>query len=1062
MGFRVGRHRGFLAGALTFVFALAGVLLLPPVAQAQITRGGVNGTVRDASGAVVPGATIAVVNVDTNQSRDTVTDAEGFYRVPALEPGNYIVRTELAGFTTTETKGVRVFPSQETTVNVELKIAGVGEEVTVTAEAESVELNKTTPTIANTLNARAVEQLPLPGGRNLNNLIATSPNVTSTGGQGTYAANGQRSRNNNYMIDGSDNNDISVTISTTPLVPEAVAEFQVITNPYSVEFGRNSGAQVNIITKSGTNRFRGDAWDYYVTSDLYSLTNIEKASGLTEPARFNRHQAGGDLGGPIFRDRTFFYGLYQWDGQRPGAAPSTTAVRIPSPAGFAALQNVPLGPGQTAASRQAVLERIAFLQDIYARNPVLRSVQTVLVNGRAIETGLTNVSYVRPSTFKSYIARVDHRLSAGDNVTVRYTYTPRDQINQASNCTFGALFCGNSILKDTNFAASNTHIFTPRLLNEFRFSLVRRNLDFPENDPKSPTATISGLFTIGGSANFPQSRVTNAYQFSNTSTWTREKHTFKFGADLRYNDVDNQAAFDSKGTFTFNNLQDYMNNFATNFQQALQTSSWKAKQWQTYFYLQDDFRVTSDLTVNLGLRYEANGAPLGFFGATDPESLGAMVPGPVKDDRNNWAPRAGFAWSPRSDNRLLGDGKTSIRGGFGMGYDFLFYNLLTVNASNYPRVVVPQLQNVQNVYPNLLPVTGEAVFNPLATWVNSAEDTENPESRFWSADIQRELGNVVLQVGYTGSRTYKGINQIHMNPGILTEAQAATVIATRNLNAIPTVQARRLYPQYGGRLAIPAYVGPGSNDVEARSTYHGVFVRADKRYSHGLQFGGSYTYGRFFSNNDASLAEGGTAQSPQTPQSFFDYEAEWSPSAFERRHRLVFNYVWELPGPSRGVLGAVVGGWQIAGVTQMQSGAPFTIRTGVDSNGDGSAGGDRPNINQSGTLTWNKDHSAFTNSGYYVTPLGTNGLPLASSMANGGNAPRNGERGPGNWNTDLSLSKRFIFMGDHAFTIRIDGFNVLMQEDKGTPVNAMNNPSFGENTNDWGRRSFQISGKITW
>ncbi len=1061
MGFTFGCHRSSLTGALTFVLVLVGVLFLPVAGQAQITRGGVNGTVRDASGAVVPGASVTVINLDTNQPRDTVTDAEGFYRVSALEPGNYLIRTELAGFTTVETKGVRVFPSQESTVNIELKVAGVGEEVTVTAEARSVELNKTSPTISSTINARAVEQLPLPGGRNLNNLIATAPNVTSTGGQGTFAANGQRSRNNNYMIDGSDNNDISVTISTTPVVPEAVAEFQVITNAYSVEFGRNSGAQVNIITKSGTNRFRGDAWDYYTNSKYYSLNNIEKASGLTDPAPFHRHQAGFDLGGRIIKDKTFFYGLYQWDGQRPGETPGGS-VRIPTAAGFAALQGASLGAGQTAASRAAVLDRISFLQNLYSQNLAFRSLQNTLVNGRAIETGLTNINIVQPSTYKSYMARADHRLTANDNVTFRYTFTDRSDVDQISNCNLGSLFCGSQALKDTNLAASETHIFTSRLLNEFRFSLVRRNLDFPENDPTSPTATIGGFFTIGGASNFPQSRITDAYQFSNTMTWTREKHTFKFGSDLRYNKVDNNAAFDSKGTFTFNSLQDYMNNLAATFQQALQTASWKAKQWQTYFYVQDDFRVSPDFTVNLGLRYEANGAPLGFFGATDAESLGALVPGPVKDDRNNWAPRAGFAWSPRGNSKFFGDGKTVVRGGFGMGYDFLFYNLLTVNASNYPRVVVPRLTNVQNVYPNLLPVSGTAVFNPLASWTNSAEDTENPESRFWSADVQRELGDIVLQVGYSGSRTYKGINQIGMNPAILTDAQAATVIATRNVNSIPNAQARRLYPQFGPRTLIPAYVGPGGNDVEARSSYHGVFARADKRYAHGLQFGGSYTYGRFFSNNDASLGEGGTGQSSQRPQSMFDYEREWSVSNFDRRQRLVFNYVWQIPGPKSGILNHIAGGWQIAGVTQTQSGAPFTILTGVDSNGDDNTGSDRPDINPSGTLTWKDDHSSFTNNGYYVTPLGTNNLPLANSVPNGGNAPRNGERGPGFWNTDLSLSKRFTFLTDRSVTVRFDGFNIFNQDNKGTPVNSMNSASFGENTNNWGRRTFTFSGKVTW
>jgi hypothetical protein len=864
------------------------------------------------------------------------------------------------------------------------------------------------------------------------------------------------------MIDGSDNNDISVTISTTPLVPEAVAEFQVITNAYSVEFGRNSGAQVNIVTKSGTNQFKGDGWDYYTSSKFYSLTNIEKANKQDKPSRYNRHQAGFDLGGPVFKDRTFFYGLYQWDGQRPGSTPSTTTVRIPTQAGFAALSAVPLGANQSAASRQAILQRLSFLQNIYSANPAFRSIQNTLINGVPIETANTNVSLTAPSTYKSYIGRVDHKVSAYDNITGRVLYTPREDLNAISNCALGEVFCGSQSLKDSNYAASNTHIFTSRVLNEFRFSLVRRDLSFPENDPASPTATISGMFTVGGATNFPQGRVSNAYQFNDSLTWTRDKHTLKFGADIRYNKLKNIAAFDSKGSFGFNNLQDFMNNFAATYNQALQTADFNATQWQNFFYAQDDFRVTTDLTLNFGLRYEISGAPLGFFGATDQQSLNAMVPPPVKMDKNNWAPRVGFAYSPHGNNKFFGDGKTVLRGGYGKSYDFLFYNLLTVNASNFPRVNVQNLFNQQDVYPNIIKGSGSVVFNPKNGWVNSAEDTQNPESHFWSADIQREIKNVVLVLGYTGSRSYKGINQIQENPAILTAAQAATVIATGSIASIPVVQDRRVYPQFGSRTTIPAYVGPGANDTNARSTYHGVFVRADKRYSGGLQFGGSYTYGRFFSNNDASLGEGGTAQSPQIPQSYFDYGSEWSVSGFDRRHRLVFNYMWEIPGPKTGVWNAVAGGWRLAGVTQTQSGAPFTVRTGVDTNGDGSGGSDRPNINPSGTLTWNSDHSAFTNNGYYVTPLGSNGLPLANTVPNGGNSARNSQRGPDYWNTDLSLSKRFVLHGSTALTVRIDGFNVLMQENKGTPIMLMNDPNFGLNTNSWGRRSFQFSGKFSF
>jgi hypothetical protein len=1043
------------------VAPLLGLALAATTVEAQITRGAISGTVRDSSGGIVPGATVTVTNAATNSVRTAVTDEQGFYRVAALEPGRYMVDTELAGFAKVQHTDIDVSTATEVTIDVQLKPGSIGESVQVTADAVTVDLNRTSPTLGRTLDSRQVVELPLPGGRNINNLILTVPNAVSTTGQGTYAVNGQRSRNNNYMIDGSDNNDISVTIATSQLVPESVAEFQVLSNPYSVEFGRNSGGMINVITKSGTNSFRGSAWDYYTTNELYSLNNLEKAQNLEKPPRFNRHQAGGALGGPIVRNRTFFFGLYQYDAQRPGARPGNTVTTL-TPQGYAALQNMPLGPGQTPASRQAVLERIRFLENVYAENPTFRTLSTTLVNDVPIQTGLTNVSIVDPSTYHTALGRGDHRLFQADTLTVRYSLNDRVDENAISNCAFGALFCGNQDLVDTNFAASHASVFSPRMLNEFRFSWVRRDLDFPENDPISPTATITGLFTIGGASNFPQYRITDQFQFSDLVTWNKERHTFKFGADIRYNKVDNGSAFDSKGTFTFNNLQDYTNNLASSFAQALQTASFQTDQWQSSFFLQDDFRLTQDLTINLGLRYEVSTVPLGMFGATDPESLGALVPGPVQRDNNNWAPRVGFAWSPPTNNWLTGDRQTVIRGGYGFGYDILFYNLLTVNGSNYPRVVVGRQLLVQNVYPNLIPVSGAAVFNPLASYTNSAEDTENPESRFYSLTVQRELGSYILEAGYTGSRSYKGINQVHINPAILTAEQAALVASTRNAQAIPNAQARRIFPQFGIRTIIPATVGPAGNDVEARAEYNAFLTSVQKRLSKGLQFGASYTYSRWYSNNDASLAEGGTADgSSQRPQSMFDYEAEWSRSQFDRPHRLALSYIFQIPGPKTGFLGAALGGWQIAGITAGQSGRPFTIVTGVDSNGDDNTGSDRPNLDPSGRLVWDDHHRSFTNEGRYVAPLGTNNLPLQNALGNG-NAPRNADRGAHFWNTDLSLSKRFGVgvLGNLLF--RIDVFNLLNQDNYGNPNVNMSSTTFGTNGNNWGRRSAQISGKLEW
>jgi hypothetical protein len=514
-----------------------------------------------------------------------------------------------------------------------------------------------------------------------------------------------------------------------------------------------------------------------------------------------------------------------------------------------------------------------------------------------------------------------------------------------------------------------------------------------------------------------------------------------------------------------------MNNTAFRLQQQLQTAGFEATQWQTFWFAQDDLRVRPDLTVNLGLRYELSDVPLGMLGATDPQSLSVLVPGPAKTDKNNWAPRVGFAWSPNSNNRFLGDGRTVVRGGFGVGYDVIYYNLLAVNALNFPRVVSADLNNVQNTYPSLLPATASPVFDPLSAYTNSPEELENPESRFYSLSWQREVGTTYLvEVGYTGSRSYKGINQIQANPAILTPEQAALVASTRNANAIPSIQARRLFPQFGTRTLVPAYVGPGNNDVEARSKYNAVFFSAGRRLTRGLQFHMSYTVSRWMSNNDTALSDGGTDGSHQRPQSMFDYGAEWARSNLDRPHRFTASYIWEIPGPVSGRLRPVLGGWQISGVTSKQSGRPFTIFTGVDSSGDANTGSDRPNINSSGSLVWDENHKNFTNNGYYVVPLGTNGLPLANSLGNG-NAPRNSERYAPVWLTDLSLMKRVSF-GSRQVSFRVDAFNVFDQDDyggaRGTTIspaptfNNLSSPSFGQNGLNWGRRSLQIGAKFSF
>lgn len=1070
-----------LKSGLPALAALFALVLFAPAAHAQLTRGAINGTVRDEAGASVAGATVRVSDATKNFSRETTTNEEGFYRVAALEPGVYTVTIQGAGFGSLENQNVEVRTSNETTLDATLKAGGVTETVNVTAQTDPVSLNKTNATVGLTVSPRQVVELPTGAARNINNLALLSPNVFSAPGSSGISANGQRARNNNFTIDGSDNNDISVTLPTTSVVPEAVGEFQIQTNPYSVEFGRNSGAQINVITKSGTNEFHGQAWDYYRGSRLAARDNIEKSSGLQRPARFNRNQFGFNISGPVMlpnlvpgtgngdwlgydgRNRTFFFYLYQGDRLRTAAAPSATAVRLPTPAGLAALQGVPLGAGQTAASRQAVLGRLgALLTNIYGTNPAFRTVNTtsLAVNGVPVESGVTNVVIAQPSDQYNNTLRIDHQIGASDNLTVRYISNKSVDVNVISNTALGSQFAGDQNILDQNLAVSETHIFSSAVLNEFRFSFIRRNLGFPENDPESPTATITGLFTVGGLNNFPQGRVQNSYQFSDTLSWLAGSHSFKFGTDIRHIRLTNLAAFDTKGTFVFNNFQDFINNNAFNFAQALQTASFFAVQTQQYYFVQDDWRIRPNVTVNLGLRYETSNNPFGFFGATDQQSLNALVPGPVKRDNNNFAPAVGFVWSPAFKSGLgaaiFGDGLSSIRGGFRRTFDVLFYNILTVNGSNFPRVVVGQQNNVQNVYPNLLPVSATPVFNPLANFVNTPQDAETPESYLYSLSWQRQFGSdYFVEFGYTGSRSLNQINQLQANPAILTAAQAATVRAG---GAIPAVQARRIFPQFGQRVLIA---------TTAQGTYNAGYVNVNKRFSNGLQFGAAYTFSKLIDNNSESLGVAAiTGGSPQIPQDFFNINSEKSLSAFDRRHRFVANFLYEIPSFfNQGFGRQVFGGWEISGIVTRQSGQPFTIQTGVDTNGNGQLG-DRPNYNPNGTLIVDPvtgDFRTFTSplvGGRFVVPLNTAGTaPLANSLGNG-NLGRNTFRTPGLYNTDLSLQKRFPMPWEaQRLTLRADFLNAFNQDNYGRPVVLMNSPDFGRNLNNWGTRTITLSAK---
>jgi len=1062
------RHTTSRLFLLAFAAALA-------VGWSQLTRGFISGTVQDPTGAVVEGVTVRITNTATNISTETKTNAVGFFRFAAVEPGTYRVEFNKQGFEALKIEQVVVGTTQEVVLNQTLTVGSTSTTVEIQATAASIELAKSSATLDRKLSQTMLENLPLAGGtRDVNVLALLAPTATRAPGSTGIAANGQRARNNNFMIDGVDNNDLSVTLANARTIAEGLSEFQVQTNPYSAEFGRNSGAQIAVITRSGSNTLSGEMWDYYRANWMEPVSLLNKRAGVLKTPRFNQNQAGGSLGGPIRRDRAFFFGLVETNRRREAPdARNASSATIPTPDGFAALQRVPLGPGQTADSRKAVLDAMSFLPSIHqivGNN--YQNVRNVSVNGTPIQVGTIRIPLANPYDFWYYQGRTDFALTKVDQLSYRLQIDKRNQPDVISNLQFGKLFSGAQTILSQNHALSETHMFSPRFINEFRFSFVRRNLDFPENDPRSSTVGISGFFTIGGASNFPQGRIQNTFQWQNVSTYTLNRHSLKFGVDLRRNRLFNRAGFDSKGTWTFNSLEDFLNNRAFSLVQAINEATFDARQTNQYYFFQDDIKVTKNLTVNLGARYEYSGVPFGFFGATEPQVRAAVVPGPVQPDKNNWAPRAALAWSPTPKDGLLrklfGDGQTVFRGGYGMSYDVLFYNILTVNASNYPRVVVQNTTQPEtfNLFPKLAPKVATAPrFDPLATFVNSPEDTQNPTTHFYSFSIQRQLmANYLLEIGYTGSRSYHGIRQGQLNPGILTAQQAATVIATRNPNSIPSLQARRLYPQFGSRVTI---------ESTALANYNAMFIRLDKKLSHGLTIGGNYTWSALLSDNDESLGVADIVNSsPQVPQDYFNYRNEWSRSVFDRPHRLAIYYTYKLPWFSTGVAASkpvahVFSGWTISGFSDWQSGQPFTIRTGVDSAGIGTATPARPNYNPNGVLTKDPvtgDLRTFVTpidgSGIVFAPLGTNNIPMNNTMPGGGNLGRNTFRGPSFANWNFGVHKTIPVTERWKVQLRADWTNLWNHRNFGNPVATMNSPAFGANTTDPGGRTMLVSAKI--
>jgi outer membrane receptor protein involved in Fe transport len=1057
--------RSFLVRALlsTFAFILiAGVA----AADAQTSRGTVSGTITDPNGAVIEGAAVDLVNKATNTKRSATTNSSGFYRFDAVDPGTYDIVISQQGFKKVTIPAVQVSANLTSERSLQLEIGSESVVVEVTSGATDV-LQTTEPVKGGNFTTRQIQNLP---SANLNpyDFARLLPGVvTATGGAqfgnaSQFSINGSRPRGNNYLIDGTENNDISVTGPAAQINNEdAVAEVSVQTGLFSAEFGRAGGGVFNLITKSGTNEFHGSLRWLNLNQAFNAYSNTDGLNNLQKKGVFTENVFGGTIGGPLplpnfgeggkivhsGKDRTFFFFGLQYDRFR-----STTnfgPFRVPTQNGFNTLRALfPAGSNPRVDLYLAAIGNArgtTTLQTIdLGTGP---NGAGVTVARGLVETGNTTIGAAAFSNDRQWVLRVDHRINSNHQLSFRYTddifVQPRAAMNSPG---FTRDFRGPT----RNFLATHTWVINSSWTNELRISpygLI--DFDFPISPDAPalaftlPAITIANLSQIGINTNIPQGRRAKNYLVQDTMTWVTGKHTFRYGFEVLKQTAFQRQPFNSRGSFGittgggFTGLANFIDNFSGPSGSAnknIGEPGYRPNLLRHSYFFQDTWRTTQDLTLTLGLRYENFGQPANnafqfpAFAGTDPALF--LVPNKVKVDNNNFGPIFGFAYSPAAKGGiggfLFGEKKSSIRGGYQISYDTFFNNMLSniaADSPNRPSVTLAGSasgRGTANWFPDALNFTFTP--GPLNSQTSVFDpNIRNPYLQRFSLGIQRELpGGFFLDTSYVGSVGRK-------------------LFVTETINA--NAAAARRYPQLGLRRI---------RTSGANSEYHSGQLRVDKRLAKGFTMTASYTWSKLMDQVSEIFATDTSASSLAV---VFPYlgglKLDRAPSDYDREHRLVLSYLWSIPGPKSGFLGHVLGGWQVTGITTFQSGAPFTLVNGLDRNGDGD-NVDRPNVgnpnaprNSRGVivpvatcasgLRNPETATCVTRNDVFVYQVAANtGFPDSSMIG------RNTERS--NWvnNSDMSFFKIFPITETWKIQYRVDTYNTFNHPQyTGVPARSM-------------------------
>jgi hypothetical protein len=1036
--------RGMTFNSKRLVLIAAIFTLLSAVAFAQSTSGVLVGTVLDPTGAVVPNATVTATNVGTEvQSTATTTEA-GQYRLDNLPVGSYDLRVKASGFTEAVLKGIVVVLNRTATANVTLQVGPTSTTVEVTETA--VTIDTTTADIQTSFDSKQLADLPIAStGSGVINLSLLSAGVGSSGavgvGTGPSVA-GQRPRNNNFTIEGIDNNSRSVTGPLVYVPNDAVAEFSSLQNQYSPDFGHSSGGQYNQVVKSGTNQFHGSLYEYLQNKNLDAADNLNAVTGNPLHPRYDQNRFGGTIGGPILKNKLFFFFNYE---RNPIGTSNSTFYDVPTAAGYSTLAGI-AGIDQTnldifkkyfgTAPTATPAADLPFGSDVLIGPQAGVYYTGEAPFGTPIEVGQISTSLPSYTNYTTWVGSVDYNISNSDQLRGRLIVNRNGFIDTTG---YPPVFWG--IIPTNNYLAtlSEYHNFTPNLTNEFRIGYNRNSQTYPVFGGQTypgldqfPSIYIYELnMALGPDPNAPQYGYQNTYQLTDNVSWVHGNHTFKFGFDGIKWIAPQGFTQRARGDYEYAYLSDFLFDYYPD--QIAQRSLGDVVYWGNSvilgLYANDSWKVTPNLTVNLGLRYEFQTVPatekLQTLNAVS-NTPGVITFGEPQPQKTNFMPRIGVAYSPGTS------GHTSIRAGFGLNYDVLYDNLglLTLPPQMNTTVDVTGISNPDfSGIPGFLANGGitQPSGAPTPAQLKAGTggyipDVKRPESIQWNIGVQHVFHeDYTVEVRYTGTRGLYLPMQIQLNRQPVVNAQNALPIylqapSQAQLDSLTNTLAPLTAAYNSGGNVIPAFYNAGFKGIitsyqpEGASTYHGLATQVTRRFSNGMQFVGSYTWSHSIDNSTADVFS--TVTTPRRPQDSQNVQADRANSALDHRQRLTALMIYDLPFFKTGnwVMKNIVGNWEIAPIYTYQTGTLFTVQSAIDSNMNGDSWPDRAYVNSNGTPGVGSSTTNLLNSSGQVVAFlakNPNAMYIAAPKGSIPNSGRNTLHFNPINNVDFSILKRF-------------------------------------------------------